>query len=154
MPMTTEEALGATERALVLGVAGDLMAAGQVLAPVIYDSYGAAYALAGMLAGVASHTARREQTGGFFTFTIDNPETGEPASADELPLGIAFAAQFTTAWANHDLDTAEALFMALVRSAGTDGSELTDGLLDLLQLAVFAATAVVKEQRAQRNTTD
>lgn len=154
MPMSQEEAVGITERALALGVTGDLIAAGMELAPLIADSFFSAFALAAMLAETASHIARREQTGEFFGLTVVNNETGESGSADDMPPDVAFAAQFTTAWANRDEDNAEALFRALVKKAEPDGPELVDGILQLFRMAVLTATAVVEEQRAQRATTD
>lgn len=142
MQMTAEKVLDLTERAITLGVSGDLTAAGQELAPVIADSYGATYALAAMLAETASQIARRDQTGPFL----------DGGSAEDMPPDVAFAAQFTAAWANRDHDTCEDLFRALIKRSEPDGPDLVDGLLQLFSMAVATSTAVAEEQRAQRTT--
>lgn len=149
MTTTHDEAIDLVHDALAYGVTGDKAAGVEILVPLIAESYGAAYALAGMLAETACFIARRE---GRRTFEIDveNVVTGESGSLDVFPPEHAFAARFTTAWANRDQDTAEAHFRALVHSAGSDGPELVNGLLSLYELAVVTATQIVAEQRAAR----
>ncbi|MFE6551666.1 hypothetical protein ACFVHS_25145 [Streptomyces sp. NPDC057746] len=138
--------------ALARAITGDWYGAGVLLVPLIGGGYGNAYGLAAMLAETASHIARRDQAEGeFFTMPVETVETGEPGSVDDLPPHVAFAAQFTTAWANRDQDTAEALFKALWERAGpSDGVELVDGLLFLFQMAVETSKAVTAEERAKR----
>lgn len=138
--------------ALERAMAGDWHGAGALLVPLIGGGYGNAYALAAMLAETASHTGRRDRAEGeFFTMPVENIETGEPGSVDDLPPHVAFAAQFTTAWANRNQDTAEALFEALWERAGLSGGvELVDGLLFLFQMAVETSKAVTAEEQAKR----
>ena len=139
--------------ALARAVAGDEIEAGMLLAPLIAESRPSCYALAAMLAETASHIARREQTPGTFGITVENTVTGASGSVDVMPPDIRFAAQFVTAWANRDQDTAQAHFDALADEAeASDGPELVDGILQLFAMAVTTAKAVCAEERARRTT--
>lgn len=140
--------------ALARAVAGDELGAGMLLAPLIEDGYCSSYALAVMLAETASHIARREQPAGTcLQIAVDNLATGLTASVEVLPPDVRWAAQFVTAWANRDQDTAQALFDALVEEASaSDGPEFVDGLLQLFAMAVITAKAVCAEERARRTT--
>ncbi|MFC7794577.1 hypothetical protein [Streptomyces cinereoruber] len=65
---------------------------------------------------------------------------GLPANAQEMPPGLRFAAQFTTAWLNGEGKTAYALFNALLgEGTDQDASNLVDGVLALYSLAVTSA---------------
>jgi hypothetical protein len=147
---THEEAAEIVNTALAHGVTGDTPGGIDLLIPLISESIGSCYALACMLAETASFLTRRDQPAGQFVISVDNVETGETGSIDVFPPEQAFAAQFTTAWANRDHDAAEALFRALVHSAGSEGPQLVWGLLALYELAVVTATEIVREQRAAR----
>lgn len=136
MTMTAEYLMARTEEALQLGADGDGMGAGVMLAPLACHSYGAAYALTGMLAEIASRPGGREQTGP----AADGAEAGGCCTVDGLCSGEAFAEQFTTAWARRDHDQAEALFGALVKKSGLDGSDLVNGILHLFLRAVAKST--------------
>jgi len=139
--------------ALARAVAGDEIEAGMLLVPLIADSRSSCYALAGMLAETASHIARRERPGARFPLEVFNDATGRSASVDVLPPDVRFAAQFVTAWANRDQDTAQPLFDALAdQAAATDGPELVDGILRLFAMAVVTAKTVCAEERARRTT--
>ncbi|TFV33151.1 hypothetical protein E4K10_30185 [Streptomyces sp. T1317-0309] len=138
--------------ALARAMTQDWHGAGELLVPLIGVGYGNAYGLAAMLAETASFIARRDQADGtFFAMPVEDINTGEEVSVDDLPPHVAFAAQFTTAWANRDHDTAEALFRALWEQASPpDGVELVDGLLFLFRMAVETSKAVTAEERAKR----
>ncbi|MER6976027.1 hypothetical protein [Streptomyces carpinensis] len=137
--------------ALAKGVTGDLEGGVDLIVPLIAGGYRDAFALACMLAEVAAFTALRDrQPGSYFGMPVENTETGEAGSAEDLPPHVRFAAQFTVARANRDGDHAEALFHALYRQAGADGQLLVDGLLMLFQMAVCTATDVHQEVRAAR----
>lgn len=140
--------------ALARAVIGDAIEGGMLLVPLISESRRSCYALAGMLAETASHIARRERRPGTgFVITVENVVTGAAGSVDVMPPAVAFAAQFITAWANRDQDTAQALFDALADQAvKTDGPELVDGVLELFAMAVTTAKAVRAEERAKRRT--
>lgn len=143
----------AVARALARAVAGDKIGGGMLLVPFIENGRPSCYALAAQLAETASHIARRERPGGGFTVEVFNEATGRPASVDVMAPDVRFAAQFVTAWANRDQDTALALFNALVDHAeATDGPELVDGILRLFAMAVVTAKAVCAEERARRTT--
>ncbi|MFF2405752.1 hypothetical protein [Streptomyces sp. NPDC058092] len=77
--------------------------------------------------------------GGTFGLLVLNADTGERGDINELPVGIRFAAQFSTAWGNNDRDTAYALFEALV-SPGTEAaaSAFADGIRALFDMAVVS----------------
>lgn len=149
MTTTHDEAVDIVHNALAHGVVGDRAAGVELLAPLMSESFGAAYALAGMLAETACFIARRDGRR-VFDITVENALTGEAGTLDRFPPQHAFAARFTTAWANRDHDTAEAHFRALVHSDGADGPQLVNGLLSLYELAVIAATRIVAEHRAAR----
>ncbi|MFM9590772.1 hypothetical protein ACKI16_29720 [Streptomyces scabiei] len=137
--------------ALAHAVAGDTMTGGMLLVPLIEEGRRSCYALAGMLAETASHIARRDQASGTFGIVVDNLATGLPGSVDVLPPDLRWAAQFVTAWANRDQDTAAALFTTLADQAeATEGPELVDGLLRLFTMAAATAKEVCAEQRAHR----
>ncbi|UJV42930.1 hypothetical protein [Streptomyces sp. AMCC400023] len=138
--------------ALAHAVAGDLEKGCMLLVPLIEEGRRSCYALAAMLAETASHIARRDQEPGTaFGITVEDTVTGEAASVDVMPPDLRWAAQFTTAWANRDRDTALALFETLAeRSEAADGAELVDGLLQLFGMAVATSKEVCAEQRAHR----
>nr|WTB35224.1 hypothetical protein OG781_42345 [Streptomyces sp. NBC_00830] len=144
MTMPHTQAAQITGEALARAVAGDVQGGAELLVPLIADGPRTAYGLAAMLAETASFLARREQQPGtFFATTVEHAVTGEPGGIEELPPEIQFAAQFTTAWANRDQDTAIALFGALVNKAeASEVAELVDGLMALFQMAVATAPAV------------
>ena len=150
-PVPTEnEAVETVHAAITRGVEGDVPGGAELLLPLMTSGLGTLYALMAMLAETASHIARRDQVPGCFGIAVDNPVTGESGSIDVFPPEIRFAAQFVTAWANRDHDTAEAHFKALVHGAGRDGEELVDASCALFQMAVVTATELVREQRAAR----
>lgn len=147
--MAHPQAVQITGDALARAVAGDVRGGAELLVPLIADGSRTAFGLAAMLAETASFVARREQPSGtFLGTTVEHVVTGEPLGIEELPPEVQFAAQFTTAWANRDNDTAMALFGALVNKAeASDGAELVDGLLTLFRMAVATAQAVCAQGR-------
>ncbi|WP_030672280.1 hypothetical protein [Streptomyces sp. NRRL B-1347] len=149
--ITPSEAHRIVQDALICGVAGDLKGGAIMLNPLIEEGPRPAFALAAMLAEAASYIARRDNPGTHFGMRVEHVLTHEPGSVDDFSPDIKFAAQFVTAWANGDEDTAAALFIALVKQSGLgDGTALVDGLFSLFRMAVATATAVHHEERAAR----
>lgn len=95
----------------------------------------------GLCAALAEMTAMKPRqelpANGTFGLLVLDAETGQPGDINDLPAGIRFAAQFSTAWGNNDRDTAAALFDALV-DPGTDEAAcaLADGIRALFDMAV------------------
>ena len=146
MTLTTNTAMETVHEALVRGVEGDLTGGAELLLPLLTNGTGTQYAVASMLAEIASFITRRDQVSGPVPMLVPNEVTSAGA-IEATPPGIAFAAEFTTAWANREHDTAEGLFAALVRTTTGDGIELLDALIALFQMAVATSVEIVAEQR-------
>ncbi|CAL9349096.1 hypothetical protein SUDANB1_00424 [Streptomyces sp. enrichment culture] len=108
----------------------------------------------GLCAALAETTVRTDRQAlpkdGAFGLLVLDAKTGQHGSANDLPPGIRFAAQFTAAWANGDRDTAHALFDALVH-AGTD--EAADALAVGIRALFDMAVATLKETTGRTNGT-
>lgn len=133
MKFTARASAEIVDSALTMAAAGDILGGGLAIRPLMNDGYGSAYALAAMLAEVASRTARETP------LALIRPETftGDSSPVDNLAPDLRFAVRFTVAWANRDQDTSEALFVALIKLARlTGGHEFVDGLLQLYRMAV------------------
>ncbi|OEV09328.1 hypothetical protein [Streptomyces nanshensis] len=130
--------------AIAAGVANAPERGLALLQPIVDRGPRPTYALLCSLAEAASHTAR-EQPGDFFGIELESVTTGEPGSIEELPPQIRFAAQFVTAWANRDHDTAHGLFTAL---AATE--HLATGIGAVYDMAVATARNIVDAQRQGR----
>lgn len=75
--------------------------------------------------------------GGAFGLLVLNAADGTRADINDLPAGIRFAAQFSTAWGNGDRDTAYDLFHALVMPGTEEAAEaFADGVRALFDMAV------------------
>lgn len=131
--------------ALAHGVAGDDNAAWSLIRPIVSRSEVAMYATLCAIAETAAIDARRTQSPGeFFGIHVENVHTGEEASVGVLPVGIRFATQFVTAWANRDEDMAHALYRALY-AASPDG--LADGMRAVYEMAVVSLRAFLERKR-------
>jgi hypothetical protein len=133
--------------ALTHGVAGDHDTAMSLLLPVLKRNPRSMYATVCSLAESASFDARQhQQPGEYFGIQVDDLHTGEEGSVNVLPPGIRFAAQFVTAWANRDHDTADALYKTLHRQ-GPD--EFVVGVRALYDMAVVSLRAFCERKRAE-----
>ncbi|WP_333744094.1 hypothetical protein [Streptomyces ardesiacus] len=95
----------------------------------------------GLCAALAETTVRTERQtlpkDSAFGLLVFDANTGQHGSANDLPPGIRFAAQFTAAWANNDRDMAHDLFDALVHTASEEAADaLAVGIRALYDMAV------------------
>ena len=133
--------------ALTHGVAGDDHTAWNLLDPIIRRSPAAMYATFCTIAEAAAFDALHNQKPGeHFGIEVENIHTGEESSIDAFPPGIRFAAQFVTARANRDEDTADALYRSLYSA---DSDDLGIGLRALYDLAVVSLRAYCERKRAE-----
>lgn len=141
--------------AVAHGVAGDQERGLLMLQPLVDAGPRSTYALLAGLAETAAFTALRDQRPGeVFGLPVENTLTGQAASVDVLPPPIRFAAQFTTAWANRDRDTALALFTAFAFESDDAGTpDLGDAIGVLYAMAVTTSTEVVRQAREERDRT-
>jgi hypothetical protein len=129
--------------ALTHGVAGDDDTAWKLLGPIVRRSNAAMFAVFCTIAEAAAFDAIQQQGAGDFVLEVEEID-GVESSADVLPPGVRFAAQFMTAWANRDQDTAEALYLALYQS---DPDELAVGMRALYEMAVVSLRGFVERKR-------
>lgn len=132
--------------ALTHGVAGDDDTAWKLLAPIVERSNQAMYAVFCSLAEAAAFDAIQQQGAGNFVIEVEDVHTGAEGSVDVLPPGMRFAAQFVTARANRDEDTAHALYMAYCPDRPDD---LAQGLRALYEMAVVSLRAFCERKRAE-----
>lgn len=135
------------------GIAGDQERGLAMLQPLVDAGPRSTYALLGGLAEVAAFTALQNQRPGeAFGMPVENTATGRPASADVLPPPLRFAAQFLTAWANRDQDTALALFQTFAFASDDAGTpDLADAISTLYSMAVTTGAEVVRQAREARD---
>lgn len=132
--------------ALAHGITGDDNTAMAMIRPIVRRSDAAMYATFCSLAESASFDARQQPAPGeHFVLEVEDIETGAEGSVDVLPPGVRFAAQFVTAWANRDRETAEALYVAMYQSSPED---LGVGLRAIYEMAVVSLRAMVERRRA------
>ncbi|MGA5340461.1 hypothetical protein ACPCK3_15060 [Streptomyces griseoincarnatus] len=141
--------------AIAHGVAGDQERGLRMLQPLVDAGPRSTYALLASLAETAAHTALQNQRPGeMFGMPVENTATGQAAPMDVLPPPVRFAAQFTTAWANRDRDTALALFQAFAFASDDAGTpDLGDAIGLLYSMAVTTSTEVVRQARQAREGT-
>lgn len=133
--------------ALTHGVAGDDDTAWKLISPIVQRSNQAMYAVFCSLAEAAAFDAlQTQQPGEHFAIEVEDIHTGEAGSVDAFPPGIRFAAQFVTARANRDEDTAHALYMALYPDRSDD---LAQGLRALYEMAVVSLRAFCERKREE-----
>ncbi|KPL29089.1 hypothetical protein JI76_28635 [Streptomyces anulatus] len=94
--------------------------------------------LCAALAEVSATQARTAlPKGGHFGLLVLNANTGERGDINDVPAGVRFAMQFSTAWGNDDRQTAYALFRALIESGDERAAEaLATGIRCLFDMAV------------------
>ncbi|WP_326811670.1 hypothetical protein [Streptomyces scopuliridis] len=126
--------------ALAHGMTGHPEKAGPLFEPFITDGPASAMGLCAALAEMSAMTPRKTlPVGGAFGLLVLDATTGMPGDIGVLPPGIRFAAQFSTAWANGERDTAYALFNVLVRPGDEQAAEaLADGVRALFDMAVVS----------------
>lgn len=121
--------------ALAHGMAGDHQTGWTLLKP-FFETPRTMVALCAALAETAMMPARRENpdADGFALLAFKD---GTLSNAQEMPAGERFAAQFVSAWANGEQQTAYALFDAL-HGDGTeqDAGHMGDGVLALYAMSV------------------
>ncbi|MGV2914606.1 hypothetical protein [Streptomyces alfalfae] len=141
--------------AIAYGVAGDQEHGLALLQPLVDAGPRSTYALLGALAETAAFTVlNNRRPDEFFTIPVVNEATGQTASVDDLPAPLRFAAQFVTAWANRDRDTARALFTVFAHESDRRGTpDLAHAIGFLYGMAVSTATEVVLKARRKRGDT-
>ena len=120
--------------ALAHGMTGHPEKAIPLFEPFIQGGAATAAGLCAALAETSAAPARKNlPAGGHFGLLVLNAETGERADIGGAPM------QFSTAWGNHDRDTAYALFRALVEPGDEQAAEaLADGIRVLFDMAVIS----------------
>ncbi|MFG3085086.1 hypothetical protein [Streptomyces parvulus] len=124
--------------ALAHGMTGHPEKGAALFEPFILGGHTTTLGLCAALAETTTRDGRHNlpHNSAFGLLVID-PRTGRHGSANDLPPGIRFAAQFTAAWANNDRDTAHDLFDALVQPETEEAaSALADGIRALYDMAV------------------
>lgn len=149
---TPDDITRITGEALSHGIAGDRARGVALLQPLVDAGPLSTLGLLGGLAEVAAYTALQDQRPGeMFGLPVNNVLTGEPASADALPPPLRFAAQFVTAWANRDRDTARALFETFAFESDRTGSpDLAEAIGLVYDMAVTTGAEVVRQAREER----
>lgn len=133
--------------ALAHGINGRPEEGLRLIQPLVDAGPLSTYALLGSLAETASRDGRYASGAGtLFAIEVQGPDG--PASTNDVPTPLRFAAQFTTAWAARDQDTAYALFWAFAEPSdrlGTD--DLAEGIGLLFDMAVLGEKAALMERR-------
>jgi len=126
--------------ALAHGMTGHPEKALPLFEPFIQGGAATAAGLCAALAETSAAPARKNlPKGGHFGLLVLDADTGERADIGEAPAGVRFAMQFSTAWGNHDRDTAYALFEALVTPGDEQAAQaLADGIRCLFDMAVIS----------------
>lgn len=148
VPPHFEEDTNRIMEAIAHAAVHDNQAALRELLPVIKRGPIATLAMLAALAEMAVWDMRTPDT---FLGLVVQTTAGASASADDLPTGVRFAAQFTAAHANRDLDTARHLFDALLDA---DEQQQADNLAvavrAVLDMAAASAREVIAKQRRGR----
>lgn len=152
MPLTENEAAEIVHAALTQAADGDTDGGVELLMPLLTSGPGTQYALACMLAEIASYIARRDGVPGCFGISVTNDVTGVSGPVDDMSPENAFAYRFTNAWANRDHGSAEAHFTVLYRRSTGAGTQLLDGLLAVFHMAVVTYAEMLAEVRAPHIT--
>lgn len=133
--------------ALSHGIAGDDDTAWGILQPIVRRSDATMFATLCTLAEAAAFDAlQNQQPGERFGLQVDDIHTGAKGSAEDLPPGIRFAAQFVTAHANRDTDTADALYRAIYLR---DPENLAIGFRTVYEMAVVSLRAFCERKRTE-----
>jgi hypothetical protein len=127
--------------ALAHGMTGDPQAGVKLLKP-FFDTPRQLVSLCAALAESAIMPARRENpdADGFALLAFKD---GTFSDTREMPVGERFAAQFISAWANGEQQTAYALFNALRGGdSEQDAEHVADGVLALYAMSVASMRAL------------
>lgn len=127
--------------ALAHGMTGDPETGMKLLKP-FFDSPRQMVALCAALAESAILPARQANpdADGFALLAFKD---GALSNVQEMPVGERFAAQFTSAWANGEQQTAYALFNSLRGDdSEQDAEHLADGVLALYAMSVASMRAL------------
>ncbi|MFJ3834486.1 hypothetical protein ACIPY6_03095 [Streptomyces sp. NPDC090054] len=110
--------------ALAHGIKGNPQTGLAMLVPLISRGPALAVGVCAALAECNNLNLPEAPPGASYGLLVFGPD-GSPSDTGHMPIGPRFAAQFTSAWANGQRDTAYALFDAL---ADSDETEDLDGL--------------------------
>ncbi|WP_030992199.1 hypothetical protein [Streptomyces sp. NRRL S-1813] len=137
--------------ALAHGVIGDTEAGLTLLEPIAQRGPVQAAGICAALAETLSAEARAKQPPGhFFGFLVATTD-GQLANASDLPPGVRFAAQFSTAWANGEHSTAYSLFDALIDGQTDEQMRaLGEGISALFEMASASLGEVVERKRTKQ----
>ncbi|MFJ1695729.1 hypothetical protein ACIOHC_11345 [Streptomyces sp. NPDC088252] len=126
--------------ALAHGMTGQPEKAAPLFEPFLAGGPTTAVGLCAALAEVsAGHARPNLPKGGTFGLLVLDARTGQRGDIAEVPAGLRFAAQFSTAWANGERDTAYALFNALIEPGDEQAAEaFADGVRALFDMAVVS----------------
>jgi hypothetical protein len=127
--------------ALAHGMTGNPQAGMALLKP-FFDTPRSLVSLCAALAETAIMPIRQDNpdADGFALLAFNN---GRPSDTRLMPPGERFAAQFTSAWANGEKQTAYALFQSLHASGSDqDAEHVADGVLALYAMSVASMRAL------------
>lgn len=127
--------------ALAHGITGNPKAGLMLLKP-FFKTPREMVSLCAALAETAVMVARKQapDADGFALLALRD---GSPADIREMPAGERFAAQFTSAWANGEHQTAYALFNALHGDGSEqDADHMANGVLALYGMSVASMRAL------------
>ncbi|MCF3960319.1 hypothetical protein [Streptomyces fuscigenes] len=149
--MTQEEDIAVIQRAVARGLIEGWESAAGMLQPLVDAGPLSTFLMCGALAQLASYPARMSAPSeGFFGPVVVDSVTEEPEPLDVLPAPLRFVAQFTAAFANQDMATAEALFEAFAFESDRAGTpDLGQAIRVLFEMAVTSAAELVNAARAQ-----
>lgn len=129
--------------ALAHGLTGHPEKAGPLFKPFLTGPTTAVSLFAALAETAVGSSRRTLPADGAFGLLVLDAKTGQYGSADDLPAGVRFAAQFTAAWANNQQDTAYALFNALI-APGDDAAAIA--VADATRALFDMAIATLKDQ--------
>ncbi|MGW7247742.1 hypothetical protein [Streptomyces decoyicus] len=137
--------------ALAHGVTGNTEAGLTLLEPIAQrGSVQAAGICAALAENLSTEARANQEPGTFFGFLVATTD-GQPADVNDLPPGIRFAAQFSTAWANGEHRTAYDLFDALIGDQTAEEMQaLGDGISALFEMASVSLREVIDHKRAEK----
>ncbi len=126
--------------ALAHGMEGHPEKAAPLFEPFILGGPATSAGLCASLAEMSAMTPRQHlPEGGTFGLLVLNATTGERGDINDVPPGIRFAMQFSTAWGNGERQTAYALFNALIEPGDEQAAAaLADGIRCLFDMAVVS----------------
>ncbi|MGW2837352.1 hypothetical protein ACWCWD_06525 [Streptomyces sp. NPDC001493] len=123
--------------ALAHGMTGNRETGARLLGSFVEQGHVATVSMCASLAETCALTSRNYlPANGAFGLLVVRGD-GTQVSVNDLPPGVRFAAQFSTAWANGERDTAYALFNAMVHEdTDAQAAALAEGIHALFDMAV------------------